>query len=227
MFNIQVIKRNRNFLDPRTISGCVLWLRASDILGVDGSTVTSWADQSEAGNTLTATNGTTTLKTGILNGYPVARFSSSIMSANAAVLSSKTSLSVFFVYTPRSSPVNVLIEQSDSNLSFENSGNVNGLFYVGSSGGAAATAAVVGVFEIRSLIANGSTLTNYKNGVGGSAVAFAGNTSTNPFRLGGRVAGSLYSPSDVAEVIVYDRDIGAAAQSLVQEYLSRKYGITI
>lgn len=43
--------------DPSTLAGKVLWLRAKDNAGADGSSVTSWADQSGAGGVV-ASSGT-------------------------------------------------------------------------------------------------------------------------------------------------------------------------
>jgi hypothetical protein len=60
-------------LDPSTVAGLKLWLKADSLALADGAAVTTWTDSSGNGNNATAV-GAPVFKTNILNGKPVIRF---------------------------------------------------------------------------------------------------------------------------------------------------------
>ncbi len=210
---------------PSQISGLALWLDASTISLVDGATVSTWRDQGSSANDLTTAVGSPIFKTSIRNGKPVVRFTGSQrMSKATAVLSSKSSLSIFFVFCPTSTVINIPFEQGVSDFSMESTGSLNSVFYVNNTGAATGpSASVQNQFEYKSVLANGNTITHYRNGIAGIAANYSGNTGTAAFNLGSRSNNSFATSMDMAELIIYDNNIGNTNRQLIERYLISKY----
>lgn len=237
-FQSSVLARNRNRLPfyfstkdtgnipgPNAVPGCVLWMKADTIGSTDGATVSAWADLSGLGHNFTSQAGTTVLKTNILNGYPIVRFSSSRI-AGPNILASKTSMTVFLVYAIRSGDINIFMEQGNSDFSFEHASGLTPRFYVGNSGGATGTTAETNnVFRLHTLRADGSQLTHYINQVAGTPQSFSGNTSSSVMNIGGRADNSFLSASDLAEIVIFDNDISSGNRADVEAYLMGKYAL--
>jgi len=63
---------------PKSISGCILWLRANGIIGLgDGDSIATWSDESGNGHDATEATNQPTYETNELNGLPVVRFNGS------------------------------------------------------------------------------------------------------------------------------------------------------
>ena len=148
------------------------------------------------------------------------------MTSANAILSSATNATIFCVFAPRGSMLGTLFDQAGSYCSLESSGSLNAFFYVHNTGGAAATGpAVVNTFEIRTLVADGTHLTNRRNAVAGTPASYSGDTGVSGFSLGSGGAGG--SRTDVAELIVFNTDLSSGDIDLVEAYLAEKYGIAI
>lgn len=214
--------------DPRNINGIRAWWDANQFPTLaDNTTISTWRDLAGRGFDLTTATGTPKYRTAIINGKPVIRFDGSTRLTCANVLNTKTSFTAFAVLAPRSTVWNIPIEQGLSDFSYESTGSLTGRFYAGGTGGAMGPSdAVQNVFQYTTMLANGTQLRQWKNGVAGTAVNFTGNTGTSILCIGSRSNNSFFSTFDLAELIIYDRALTTTEREQVEAYLAEKYGFT-
>ncbi len=228
---------------PLHIPGCVLWLAADRITGLnDGDPVGTWSDLS--GNSRDATQGTGAAKplykVNVISGKPVVRFDG-VDDVLTFTTTNITDYSLFVV-------VKMLAMAAFAGYFSWNSAAQDGFSVVNDVGVASPFRPniidyVNGEKTSRNKINNAgyavpntafqletytSTPAIFLNGVSqGITVGSAGYTLT-----GGQVGGSGDGPGDraqvdMAEVIVYNRSVGLAEQKRVERYLGNKYGVMV
>lgn len=220
-------KASTYLVTPTQIAGLKLWIDASTLNGNDGDTISVWRDLSGSANDLTSATGTLALRKNVINGKNVARFTGSQRLATAAaVLNTKSTASAFLVFAPKSTLINILWEQGTSTFSFENASNLDGAMNINNTGGAKGPVVKVqNQFEYMTAMARGNQMTQWRNGISGTPVAYSGTTGAAIFSLGARSTNTLFTTADIAELIIYDNDIGDANRLSIQRYLATKYNL--
>ena len=211
--------------DPRSISGCQLWLDATDAgtLSLSGSNVTQWRDKSTNLYVASATTSTyTTSKT-------VSVGANAITIANYAWRTKFTS----FIVSKGGLFVIIDARPSVSGLIYIFSGNYS-LQVVYSPGG--------GAIELAdSVLAQGTSILDTAN-LSLLTTGYTNSTNISPYAVNGivrtstRTAGSSATDStitqtlrisggEIAEIILFNSSLTTAQQQQVEGYLAWKWGI--
>jgi len=233
--------RNLGFI-PSRLPGCMLWLRADLGVTLNGATVSSWADQS--GNGVTVTQGTTSKQptfnagtAGVLNGLPTLQFAQ----GSLQILSSPVNYtnggaaSIFSAVAP--------VAGSFFNTRIFETLNSNGYYLgMGNAGGPNWRAIINGTFGTGAgTTANGNYLVslNFTGAVGalyqnGTQVASDGYTSppstSNPYTIGGFLGGSTTTDfwnGHIAEVAFFKRVLTTTEVLAMHRYLGARYKISV
>jgi hypothetical protein len=240
---------------PTDISGLIGWYKADSISGVsvDNTGVSSWTDSSPSGkNATNATSGSQpAYKTNRINGYPCVRFdgTNDYLQITSA---SFTSGSTIFLVCSASSAV---LSGNNGMLCAATTGNdydtgdsfilTTGYISANNPSGWNTGWRGIGTTNVTTAFRNWYYWT-YQVSVSGSNVtqvsrksgtqietktgAASGNCSPTKIMIGGRVtAGAIgtdgFYNGDIAEILIYNTDIGSANITLVEDYLSRKYAL--
>jgi len=213
---------------PLNISGCLLWLDASQIVGlVDTDPVATWSDLSGNGNdaTQSTSNKKPAYRTNRINGLPMVVGDGNDILATALDRGSGDG-TVFIVGkwdTPSSTSRIAGFAQSSS---FTN--------HLGGWGYYVNTAPTVGSLYYNGLgDATVSSIACYKK-ASDEVTIYAGGTSlagtslsanwTPAFYVFGDHAGEE-SVSSIAEIIIYDTALGTTDREAVEDYLTGKYAL--
>ena len=243
---------NFTILNPRSISGCVLWLDGTDpngtgIAPAGGATVSTWVDKSGIANN--ATGGSATYQTNRLFGLPGIVFAGNTAYTLAKPTSLSTgqsqgsSLFVIVQSTGATSTEQGVFAQSPSNpgacdksgrvLYFEtNLANLVGTMYCGFAGTANAYA-VNQVALVSDLYTNTGvgnyTHNSFLNGTAftttGSTVTGA-NTSATIAQVGTLNFGTPYLNGVIYEILYYNNTLSTSQRQLIEGYLAWKWGLT-
>ncbi len=219
---------------PDQISGCELWLNASQITGLsDGAAVGTWSDQSGLGND--ATQGTAgykpLYKTNIINGKPIVRFDGSddwldMPDVTAATL-------VMVAEAPTSGNDDFMIAGDMTNVSPSLAA-----YYISSSryeyynrvyGGTGYSFAISNATGFNIIVATlGSNIFNgYANGSNTVVDAACPKSVWTYSAIGATTTGVSNAAFDCAEIIVYNTVISDADRQKVESFLSNKYAISV
>ena len=222
MFIINPYKFN---FTPMKISGLKFWADASKITGLnDDDYVTTWTDAS--GNSNDVTQATESkkpkYKTNILNSLPVVRFDGSDILSGT--LSLKQPHTIFVVgKTNNTSAYHTFVRHSLIILS-----NVNNAYW--------------GAYGINLVQSSGQTINAFKaitvRARGYNAVDLYTNDSADVTNTDGTAYRSetlalgqwndtYYLNGDIAEVLLYDNALSSDNVTVVNNYLSKKYNITM
>jgi hypothetical protein len=225
------------FVDPTSIGGLKLWLKADALALADGTAVSSWTDSSGLGNNATQGTGANQpiFKTSILNSLPIIRFDGTNSFLTHA-LSVSADCTIFLVMKRTGGPNTyqvpfVAIPPSTSYHPIVVAHGTAGTDLWGTNNGAStevygSAATTFKVFTMRlasnvvSLFGNGATenagtsLVGYYSG-DATDRRFVGSTSGAANRFGG----------DIAEIIVYDSALSTTNQQNVERYLGQRWGI--
>ncbi len=218
---------------PTDIAGCLLWLDASQIVGLnDGDPVSTWADESGNGNDVTQSNAQEkpTYQTNELNGLPVVNFTPTGGGGTKEFLRRTFS-------SPLAQPGTVFVvvrsqSTTDSGKIFDGVGS--GRWLIQPSGGtwqifAGSTVLSGGTadtnWHVFSLIFNGASSEVFVDGVS-TITGNPGAANFDGITLGGD-NGSGTSPltGDEAEVIIYNSALGTTDRQTVEAYLASKYAL--
>lgn len=233
-------------LDPRSISGLAVWLAADKITGlVDGAAVSSWSDASGNGNTAAQATGANqpVYKTGIISGMPVVRFDgvNDFLKIADSGTYKVTRLTVFIV-----SRTTVLNTNSKAMISYPHAVTHTSPFYrwalvphsrpnfdVYSNG-----AITTGSAEVRGFVSSqlGPALLwsfdtraakVWKDGILFIDGADADQTYPNAVGIcmGADNTGADPWGGDIAEVLVYNRQLTDTERQTVEVYLAEKYAL--
>ena len=209
---------------PTDIAGCVLWLDADQIIGLnDGDSVTTWEDMSTNSKDATQSDAAKkpTYETNEINNLPVVRFAGPFHFLSTPSIT-MTSMTIFAVLKATG---------SGYPISFQNESNENALIY----------GFVGGTLEIynnpRLQIGNITTwkyisvtresgvgTTTYLNGSQTNTSGSVWTTNTGTISIGRNFAGD-YWQGDFAEIVIYDTALNATDRESVETYLATKYNL--
>lgn len=206
---------------PTDIAGCVLWLDASQIVGLsDGDPVVTWADESGNGadaTAVTASGGTVTFETNELNALPGVLFAGAV----AYITGDHGALSEYSIFVvARINPAS-----ADQRL-YGNS--VNALLGSNGSKWQAYTGSFIdsGISTSSSAVMLGLTA-----GVGrvltvNEAATTDGTTAggLNGTYLNCYIGAAEFTNGYLFEMIVYDSKLGTTDRQTVEAYLKAKWG---
>jgi hypothetical protein len=217
-----------SLLDPSTIAGLKMWLKADAIVGSDGDLLTSWNDSSannyDVGNFGGADR--PTLKTNIVNGNPVVRFDGvGNFLANASSIGVSQPNTVFIVAKKDAAGTNARWSESyppapsPQILYLDTSGYFS--LYAG-SGIVQDAVNRAGAFHVFTGILNGASSHTYVDGT----LKASGNPGTNGVGNVGMMvdAGtSEFNSGDIAEILIYNSALSNTDRGNVEAYLKAKY----
>lgn len=222
--------------NPKSISGLTLWLDAADLSTITtGTGVSEWRDKSATGSKWTQTVGNEQPATGTqtINGNNVIAFDGSNDSLSATAPLAALPLSFFIVQRIVSATNFGMSYTAGTGDSFNirqngTGGNLQitfaGLFYQDVSGSRAGINDIVRMV-IPSVAGTSGTLA--RNGL--SLTPFS--STVKPTLTGahyiGRRSDGFYFNGLIAEIIAYNTELSASEVSLVEKYLSKKWGITL
>lgn len=228
-------------------SSLVLWLNANKVSGTNGSTITTWNDQSGYGNDFTVGNGAVFNTSGV-NGYPTFSFNGTSHYFERPFSSSLTP-STFTIFSANnvssSGNYKAVISNRDDPPGNETRGFIlysvptsnNWDFWTGNTtiawqmtGGTTSTAgnwaAITASYQTG---ANGKVL--YINNTQNDSDNHALNSNTSqPIRVGAGYNESTpdyYFRGEMGELIVYNTVLNSAERIIVNNYLAAKYGFTL
>ena len=231
---------------PLSISGCMLWLDGNDLSSdsmiLTGNTVNTWKDKSGSGYNFTQASISTSLPSisNIGNGRGV--YFGSLQGLNNTSLPFPTSYTIFAI-------ANQLTNSGASAYQYilHSPHNADFIIFFGSLGGNFATFAgsatawndvtsnsptssIATTSSTSSLLCctnNGTTLTPYFN-----TVAMTTKTGTNATTTGMIIGSTFagYSPQvwlgTIGEILVYNSVLTTNQRKTIEEYLSKKWGLT-
>jgi hypothetical protein len=234
-------------------SGLALWLKADAGVTLSGSNVTSWADQSGNGNNATARTGNATFVSSVINGKPVLRFdgTANLITNNFFVNNYNTPITIIAVSKASAStvrggqPTARYIVGVTNNGGYQfgfsygayetanpNFSNSYGISYVS---GLDIQSSAMGENKkrIASTINNGSEISFFLDGTligtADPADQSGGNNSTGAFSIGSDVVldeiDYFFCVCDIAEIIIYNRQVTSPERQQVEAYLNTKYAI--
>lgn len=235
---------------PLDLDGCALWLSADELGLADGAKVARWPDKSGRGRD--ATQGTEgakpTYKTGIVNGRSVLRFDGvgTYLDTGAISALETDKITAFMVIQKNATADNRIAMRSSywngATISGSNdqmwgiiAGSAQWMAAARNAAGSQGTsvAAVTTAWSILSEVwAADNSLTLYTNGVGAAPAAGLDATPTGHrfTRIGANSLGTGpagFLSGDLAEVIIYARELSASERQRIEQYLSIKYGIAL
>lgn len=205
---------------PRTISNLQLWFRADSLDLDDGDSVILWKD--ESGNKRDAAqdlgSARPEFKKNIINGYPIIRFDGTAnMSLVHAVL--QYNLSTYFLVWSRVGAANndaVLMASSTTYAYLQYSA----LWYVFTAV-SASIAMAADTFFLKSCVYDNVNYQRYTNGSAETPQAGSGDAL---YTYIGGTAGAVIT-GDIAELIIYDRNLSTSERKNVEIYLNAKYSL--
>jgi len=234
---------NKYFL-PTTISGCKLWLDATDssTLTLSGSNVTQWNDKSGNGNNTNSTTGTPVLTTNAINGQSAISFNSLSWFFGPAS-NTGTTLTAIGVGTMNGS--NGVGARSDyirmvsfavPNHDYDSTANAAAIIRYQSSNSVVAAranadkspvAVSLGTPFLAVSIFDGTNQTMYVNGVAGTSSSSTGNFGYSQYGIGHDPGGDNTPWNGyIGEVIVYNGALTTAQRQQIEGYLAKKWGIS-
>lgn len=212
-------------LQPNKISGLQLWVRADSIPGSDGSTVTTWLDESGKGHDMLVgvTAAGPTLETNELNGKPALHFTDTQSMKNTLDL--PPTWTVMYV-TKRTGDLGRTLQAMGNNWLLGAWGDyVNSAYYDGNihlNGNAADHE-----WRLYGGQGNASTSNFYSQG---HLIATSSTAVSQPL-VGLAINDGVFlgEPSDsyVAEIIAYDRPISERERLRLEKYFKNKYALDI
>lgn len=228
---------------PASVSGMAAWYKGEELSLANAAAVTSWADSSGNGNTLTQGTGAQqpTYRTNIVNGLPIVRFDgTNDMLANAAPsgFGSQSGQTVFAVVLTNSvadstfHSIAVTRPQFNELRLFKEGGTSKYLWQYLIPGGSTTAVFDAGLAELGSfrLITgvfddSSNALDVYRSGVAGTGATDAAAFSSTVINIGARDASNDFWNGDIAEVIIYSRALSSGERALVEAYLTSKFNL--
>lgn len=221
---------------PTTIRNCILWINANTITGlVDGNTITNQILDRSGAKTQIFTSGGPLYKTNIINSLPVIRFDGSddhlivqfpIIPSSYAWLAVFKMASIVPAYTSILSP-NIV---ADAGGYFIKS-NGTSAEYRGSNSYDGTGAATFDTTNWNYIVSNhkNTTFDTRRNGAAdksGTTDAPLSVASMYDYAFVGKhVSAGRYASMDLAELIVYSRELTSSEISTLESYIQSKYGL--
>jgi hypothetical protein len=247
-----LIGRNKGF-QPNTIPNLQLWLDATRINQANNTAVSTWADQS--GNGYDATQSTTAARPTYiasgLNGLPVVRFDGTDdqMALGASALGMLRNVGGATIFVVVKYSVGLITSPSlffstnisSASLRLETRQDLNSK--LGTRGRRLDADSVQGVTSVQTTSTSSviihaakvdyqnTLLQQFINGaLDGQLTTYhtSGNTSdTNSNNIKVGTNNNSFLNGDIAEIIVYNRDLNTSELAQVHRYLARKWGIAL
>lgn len=207
---------NREF-DPTMLSGCVGWMAANKLAFNNNDLVPSFSDLAGNANSNYAqgtANKQPSFITNVVNGLPVLRFSGLTLNTELESAGTIPARTVFVVANHTGTTFNAyraaFIDVNNNDLGLLgliNESNIHG--------------GLSGTFINGINTASYAPLTTFKIFYRDFAAVF-----TRVFRIGNQAGFSRYWNGDIAEIIVYNRQLRRDERVLVEHYLAQKYAIS-
>jgi len=227
----------RPAFDPRSVAGCVLWLRADALALAGGAGVAAWADQSGQGNSAAQATGLNqpTFQVAQINGLPALSFDGthSFMTGAIGSLTADHSRTGFAVLQAGGTNVygtafNVGTSAGNSAWGFglNNDGKYVEFQWGGDLEGTAYTTAV----QLVSALKSADNLSIYVDGAlnAGPTAEAAANVTGTAYAIGQLVDGATIAFTGLlAELLVYNAALTSADRHAVEAYLAAKYGLAV
>jgi hypothetical protein len=220
--------------DPTMLAGLKGWWKADSLALSDGAAVSSWSDSSGFGNTMTIAYGAPIIKTNIIAGKQVVRFSGANQAMQHAGQIITGPYTVFAVSAAANNTQTGAIFNSGTSGPQTNLIDAVGdaVWRTRSNVGAVADAIevggmAVGVWNSFTGDWDGSNIHLYRNGLlkATTAIASEGYGHGSDFiGFDGTQAGSFFA-GDVAEVLIYNTALSTTDRQKVEAYLKAKYGL--
>ncbi len=206
-----------------------LWLKADNGVTDPGTAITAWLDQSGNSNNLTTVNGDPDLQGNILNFNPVVDFDGNDY------------FDIALTQDPNAALEMIVVSESNlgggSNQILLSAGIERALLYnttgvmrsaIGTSSMDSNTSFATNEYNIHQFSHDTSNGTHYLNGLTDGTSSIIPNAPSNPnWRVGARNAGLQTLNGSIAEIIVYNTNLGAIELQRIDSYLALKYGITL
>jgi hypothetical protein len=223
-----------------------MWLDASSLNLASNAAVSSWSDRSGNGNN--AVQNTSTWRPryiiNALNGRPLLRFdgANDFLQTGAISGLNTNTQSIIMVAKNNNNNTGFFYRAAYTSGAGSNSNQMIGTYYQPSSNNIithtrdaagnfrSATLGSGGQYAIMETVWNVTTLTSYRNGsvsgtISGANAIPTGHTMS---RIGANSAGQNYFlGGDIAEVIVYSTAINTTQRTLIDNYLSSKYNLSV
>jgi hypothetical protein len=219
----------KNTTPPFSTNGLTFWLKADAGVGLNGSTVAHWYDQSGNGKTASQATGSAqpTLVQNDINGYPALRFDgANTFLQTAAPVTTSTQYSMFVVSTLGGAPGPVYNGNSSADgYGFYRQNTADYGMLDGGVSFASFGATTTSGAQMQELVRGSSgTTTFYQNSAQGGTSSAIPNTPTTATYIGGvnSNASNLFS-GDIAEILIYNRALSTTERQQVEQYLTAKY----
>ena len=218
LYTVQPFTR---YFSPIDIPTCQLWLDAADVSTMTGApAVTSWADKSGLGNTMTGT-GTLTDGTMVFNG-------TSNSFSNTGFVFPVSNYSMFIVFTNTTKPAATsYMNAVYGSGGYPMIGVYSGARYVSARITAANVGALSGNVAADNVVVSatytGITLSPFINGVSQTAL-----TGTTAAATGIYVGGPTnYLNGKISEVLIYSSTLTSSQRQQIEGYLAWKWNATL
>jgi hypothetical protein len=202
-----------------------LWLRADSLALNDGDAVSTWTDESGNGNNATGSGSTRPLyKTNIVNGRPVVRGDGvdDYLTLSSNITISKNTTWFCVAKNISGGSYRVLIATDKFGL-YSNSDLGNWIAFVNANINSGQT---LSSFKLVEAICRSATdvdvRTNGANLVNGNGSSFPARGGT---RLFADPSGVQFANADIAEILVYKKELYDTDLALVRSYLNSKYAL--
>lgn len=236
---------NTTAIQPNSISGLKLWLKADSLSLNDGDAVTTWSDSSVNGYDCTQGTGANKplYKTNILGAYPALLFDGTNDTLrNTTFTGLGTSDFSMFVVASSSITSNKILfflanNGGSNGASFALKTNTSDQYVYGDWGNGTVltvtsptiTNNVFSLVEGKQVHGT-NTFSSYINGTATTAATTDStslNLTENGYWLGSDRATGLYWTGYIAEVIIYDSALSTGNRQGIEAYISAKYGISV
>jgi hypothetical protein len=225
--------------DPRTISGCQLWLDAADqnVMTLSGSTVTQWKDKSGNVKNTTSYAGTPTVNASAINGRQAITLNGS-SSFTGSITGSGNTLTVCIVGIQGSGCATdggllcfgrpgVADWQDTGSFTIEEGQLSGSMFSTRAFVSTQRTTTGVNTPFIYILIFDGTYANTYTNGTFQSSTSSSGSFAYTEYKIGTRAgnSGDTFWTGFIGEALVYNSALTTSERQQVEGYLAHKWGL--
>ena len=233
------------YFKPTSITGCQLWLDATDTSSLTGSSpVTAWKNKIIPANNIPvfATNGgSPSISATAINGNPAMYFNGSSYFTGAISAASSTTITIFMVgslISPFATFSGLLCFGNSSQLDYDNAGSLVTSMYGGDSkiygyrnGDAQVVPVTANVPFIFVLQHDGTYVNTWFNGTQQTSVNIGSSgtftyTNYSVACRAGTITGQYIWSGYFGEILVYQSSLTTTQRTTVEAYLAQKWGLT-
>ena len=222
-------------IDPSSVAGLKLWLKADSLSLADDSPVDAWADSSLSGNGVAQVTGMKmpTFKTNVLNGLPVVRFDGiddTLFRPAAGGFACTEGHAVFAVLNPTSALAYGMAVVTNYQMNEMRQSGAGGVpEWMIPSGFAQVNGAndLTGLWKVwtGTYAVASQTLELFVNGVSQGTQSDPGPLAVGDIYVGSRTD-TYHWLGDIAEVLVYDAALSGTDRQNIENYLITKYALS-